>query len=235
MRLFTSVAIAAMVFFAIPARALEEADAKKSISAVEFAMKIATNPAAIFDAVDIAIVRTGYTPGAARFQKVYTLFAETLYPNVSVYAVRENTDGFATLRAYYSDPAVLRAKYDSSKQTILGKVATAAIKGMVMDILKDAAPILEEPLPLAAANAGDWYYYTCYEPEDKRSEDDTANCKRLKTFPARFKEAYGVEPTGSTAYALSWLYRRHMEGGPQIVTEWQRIGQDLSKAYSGER
>ena len=237
MRLITSAAIAAMLFIAIPACAAqdEEQTNKKTISTVELAMKVALNPVAIFDSVDIGIVRTGYTPGAARFQKVYAAVAEVLYPDVSVYAVRQSTDGFATLRALYADPAVLRASFESKKQTIIGKIASAAIKGIVADVLKDATQILEKPLPLAAANAGDWYYYSCYESEDKRSEEDNTNCKRLKTFPSRFMETYGVEPTGSSAYALSWLYRRHMEGGPQLVTEWQRIGTDLVKEYVDKR
>ncbi|MDB5238372.1 MAG: hypothetical protein JWM46_642 [Candidatus Kaiserbacteria bacterium] len=189
--------------------------------ALQLVWKVAANPVAIFEHIDYSELRTMQTD-EGRVQAIYRDAAQKLNPDTL-----GRTDPFTTLRSKYADHDVLHAAYDANKQTALGAVAKAAIKGTVVNLLIAGTPVLGKPLTLNAASAGEWFRLDCYEPEDKQYEP--ARCKT--NFAKTFKEDYGVEATRSNVYVLMWLHRRYLEGGPKLVAEWQRIGLDLSKEY----
>ena len=201
----------------------------KAHKALDLVWKIAFNPSEILNVVDLSVIRAGTTPIVPRVQRIYNDLHEQLSLGRD-----PDDDPFAALRSRYADAATLGKFYDSVKQSVLGKITKVAIVGMAGDTLQESAPLFEKPLAVIGAVAGDWYSYGCWKPLDELHETSQRACKKLTTFPNHFKEAYGVDVTPNTAYVLSWLYRRHMEGGPKIVAEWQRIGKDLSSSFSAK-
>ncbi len=201
---------------------------EKAASAIALAYTIAAKPLVILDLPDLTELRSGDTPIVPRIQRLYYSMRGKIHPG----HLHEDTDPFKSMRSKYSDATTLRSFYDEAKQTIIAKIALASLRGMVGDALTEHAYLLDKPLPIAAALASQWYGSSCYEPEAEWSGDyQKRDCTKLKNFEVRFKETYGVEPTASAAYALGWLYRRHLEGGPQTVAVWQHIGKDLIGSY----
>ncbi len=192
-------------------------------SALKLVWKVAVNPIALFDHVDYSATRKMETD-EGRFQSVYYDAREKLNPDADY---RE--DAFDALRSKFSEPDVLRSYYEVSKQTMLATVVKAAVKGTAVNLLKAGLPVFGKPLTLTAASAGDWFGKNCYRPEEEQYSY-AQDCKTSK-FPKLFKDDYGVEANRSNVYVLAWLYRRHLEGGPKLAAEWQRIGLDLAMSY----
>ena len=213
--------------------ATKEEALKRFAPTLEMSWKLAMNPSEIFSLVDLVIVRNGDSQFAPRFQRLYRKLMDVMYPGLDRY--NTDIDHFGPIRARFSDPGELKKLYDTGKQTIVGQVASAALKGVVGDVLGQVSVLLDQPLPIAAATAGDWYSNDCYSPEADLSDETKKTCAKLKGFETGFKATYKVEPTANHAYVLSFLYRRYMEGGPKLVSEWQHIGMDFAKEYVAQR
>jgi hypothetical protein len=203
--------------------AQQEAALEANSSVIKRVWRIAANPAELVNMLDFSLMRRRETLGGY-FQALYEQVLP-LDPKVG-----DDTNSFEALRVKYSDPAVLRADYEANKNTFNAKIATIAVKGIFHDSLAAGFPLFGKPLPLTAASAGEWFSRSCYE-NDAEMQSDAASCKRLARFAADFKDYYGVDATRGNTYVLAWLYRRHLEGGSKLVSEWQRIGLDLSAEY----
>lgn len=197
----------------------QEESIANNAEVLKLVWKVATNPAEIVNVFDFSEMRD-FSTASARFDGLYQQGQRLLEPKND-----KNSSSFEALRVRFSDPEVLHTFYASTKSSIVGKIASSAIKGMVSEGLAASLPVLKKPLAISAASAGDWFGRSCYEPGSE------AECKRLDQFAKSFKADYGVDPNHDSAKVLAWLYRRYLEGGPKLAAEWQAIGLDLVAQY----
>ncbi|MBP9669625.1 MAG: hypothetical protein KBE09_05045 [Candidatus Pacebacteria bacterium] len=87
--------------------------------------------------------------------------------------------------------------------------------------LTNVKPLLEKPFDAKLAErAMQWFSEQCgrsVRGANDRKFEDYPECT-MKTVSEEFKAHYGVELTESHAYVLGWLRRRHLEGGPAVVS-----------------
>lgn len=194
--------------------------------AIENAWLVAPDHGRLLDIVNLKEPEPGATLGQ-RWKRIYFDLGKSL--------TGEDYDqiAFERFRVKYIEPEAIIAFLDKYEGTIVGAIASAAVKGLVHDDLVENWDLLTKKLSLETGiAASDWALKQCWKSTEEQLNEVT--CKKIASFPGKYKEAYGVDVTENRAYALGILYRRHLNGGPQAVIAWQTVGKRLAKLIGVE-
>jgi hypothetical protein len=191
---------------------------KKFAGAVDFSRDLLS----VIRGLNLEVVRKKDGVGP-KFTRLY----ETLAERLGVDRNEDDEERFPLIRSALSDPATLSSFYTLAKPVIRESIKRFAIYGFVRDTLSANIYLFTTPFATpVSSGAQEWYENFCYDPEFS-DDDSKEKCAKLEWFPKRFKETYGLEPTGDSAWILSFLNRRYREGGMALVQMWQRMGTDF--------
>ncbi len=138
-----------------------------------------------------------------------------------------NKKGVEALRAFLASSEVTKMTYRVVKPVVIGFAKDTARFEMIQKWLEDAAPLFKKPLNFGLGReAGDWYGNHC-NVADMVSNYNKKTCLVLADFSERFQKYYGTKPTRSNVWILSFLFRRFLEGGIELVKQYQIIGNEM--------
>ncbi len=191
---------------------------KKFAGAIEFSR----DQLSVIRGLNLEVVRKKDGVGP-KFSRLYEALAERL----GVDRNEDDEERFPLIRSVLSDPTTLSSFYALAKPVVRESIKRFAIYGVVRDTLSANINLFTTPFATpVSSGAQEWYENFCYDPEFNDNEAKE-KCAKLEWFPKRFKETYGLEPTGDSAWILSFLNRRYREGGMPLVHMWQRMGADF--------